>query len=57
MSNLAVRDLVVEFVHDGYAVRRDFYNLYHVLNHANLFSGSYVEQSARLIERLIAEIR
>lgn len=42
---------------DGYAVRRDFYNLYHVLNHANLFSGGYVEQSARLIERLIAEIR
>jgi len=42
---------------DGYPVRRDFYNLYHVLNHANLFSGSYVEQSARLIERLIAEIR
>ena len=42
---------------DGYAVRRDFYNLYHVLNHANLFSGGYVEQSARLIERLLAEIR
>jgi protein-ribulosamine 3-kinase len=42
---------------DGYPVRRDFYNLYHVLNHANLFSGGYVEQSARLIERLIAEIR
>jgi len=42
---------------DGYPVRRDFYNLYHVLNHANLFAGGYVEQSARLIERLIAEIR
>ena len=42
---------------EGYPVRRDFYNLYHVLNHANLFSGSYVEQGARLIERLIAEIR
>jgi fructosamine-3-kinase len=42
---------------DGYSVRRDFYNLYHVLNHANLFSGSYVEQGARLIERLLAEIR
>jgi fructosamine-3-kinase len=42
---------------EGYAVRRDFYNLYHVLNHANLFSGGYVEQSARLIERLVAEIR
>lgn len=42
---------------DGYPVRRDFYNLYHVLNHANLFSGGYVEQSAKLIERLLAEIR
>ena len=41
---------------DGYPVRRDFYNLYHVLNHANLFSGGYVEQSARLVERLLAEI-
>jgi protein-ribulosamine 3-kinase len=42
---------------DGYAVRRDFYNLYHVLNHANLFSGGYVEQGARAIDRLLAEIR
>jgi fructosamine-3-kinase len=42
---------------EGYAVRRDFYNLYHVLNHANLFAGGYVEQGARLIERLLAEIR
>ena len=41
----------------GYAVRRDFYNLYHVLNHANLFAGGYVEQGTRLIERLVAEIR
>jgi fructosamine-3-kinase len=41
---------------DGYRARRDFYNLYHVLNHANLFSGGYVEQSARSIERLLAEI-
>ncbi len=42
---------------DGYATRRDFHNLYHVLNHANLFSGGYVEQSARLVEQLLAEIR
>lgn len=42
---------------DGYPVRRDFYNLYHVLNHANLFSGGYVEQAAHSIERLLAEIR
>lgn len=42
---------------DGYRVRRDFYNLYHVLNHANLFAGDYVRQSEKSIERLLAEIR
>src|SRR6185295_9332372 len=42
---------------DGYKVRRDFYNLYHVLNHANLFAGGYVRQGEEGIERLLAEIR
>ncbi|MGZ5043003.1 MAG: fructosamine kinase family protein [Usitatibacter sp.] len=42
---------------DGYRVRRDFYNLYHVLNHANLFAGAYVRQAEQSIERLLAEIR
>lgn len=42
----------------GYrAARRDFYNLYHVLNHANLFAGAYVRQAEQSIERLLAEIR
>jgi protein-ribulosamine 3-kinase len=41
---------------DGYRVRRDFYNLYHVLNHANIFSGDYVRQAEVAIERLLAEI-
>ncbi len=41
---------------DGYTVRRDLYNLYHVLNHANLFAGDYVRQAERSIERLLAEI-
>ena len=41
---------------DGYRVRRDFYNLYHVLNHANIFSGDYVRQSEHSIEKLLAEI-
>jgi fructosamine-3-kinase len=41
---------------DGFVVRCDFYNLYHVLNHANLFSGGYVSQAAQSIERLLAEI-
>ena len=42
---------------DGYAVRRDLYNLYHVLNHANLFGGSYAAQAERMVEKLLAELR
>ena len=41
----------------GYAVRRHLYNLYHVLNHLNLFGGGYRSQAEGLIERLLAEIR
>ncbi len=40
----------------GYTVRRDLYNLYHVLNHANLFAGDYVRQATDSIEKLLAEI-
>ena len=39
----------------GYAVRKDLYNLYHVLNHLNLFGGGYLIQAERLIGRLLAE--
>ena len=42
---------------DGYPVRREFYNIYHVLNHANLFGGGYVRQAEHGIERSLAEIR
>jgi protein-ribulosamine 3-kinase len=41
---------------DGFRARRDFYNVYHVLNHANLFAGGYVRQSQELVERVLAEI-
>ena len=41
----------------GYAVRKTLYNLYHVLNHANLFGGGYATQAERMIERLLAEVR
>jgi protein-ribulosamine 3-kinase len=41
---------------DGYSVRRDFYNIYHVLNHANLFAGDYVRQAERAIEKVLAEL-
>jgi len=40
----------------GYAMRKHLYNLYHVLNHLNLFGGDYVAQAERLIARLLAEI-
>ena len=41
----------------GYDVRRTLYNLYHVLNHANLFGGSYPAQAARMIAQLLSHIR
>ena len=41
----------------GYAVRRDLYNLYHVLNHLNLFGGGYLAQALGLMQRLIAQVR
>ena len=40
----------------GYAVRKQLYNLYHVLNHFNLFGGGYARQAETLIDRLLAEI-
>ena len=41
----------------GYAVRRTLYNLYHILNHANLFGGGYAAQAQRMLAQLLAEIR
>lgn len=41
----------------GYAVRKTLYNLYHILNHANLFGGSYAAQAQRMIAQLLAQIR
>ena len=37
---------------EGYERRRDIYNFYHVLNHANLFGGIYIEQAKALLGRL-----
>lgn len=41
----------------GYAVRRTLYNLYHILNHANLFGGGYAAQAQRMMAQLLAQIR
>ena len=37
----------------GYATRKTLYNLYHVLNHANLFGGSYAGQAEAMMRRLL----
>jgi fructosamine-3-kinase len=39
----------------GANARRTLYNLYHVLNHYNLFGGSYARQAGAMIETLLAE--
>jgi protein-ribulosamine 3-kinase len=40
-------------LHEGYANRRDLYNLYHMLNHINLFDGGYVRQAEQTMQRLL----
>jgi len=39
----------------GATLRFDLYNLYHVLNHLNLFGGGYRAQAEALIDRLLQE--
>ena len=41
---------------DGYERREDLYQLYHILNHLNLFGGGYLRQAERLIARLLAAL-
>ena len=41
----------------GYRVRKTLYNLYHVLNHFNLFGGGYANRADGMIRQLLAEIR
>jgi fructosamine-3-kinase len=36
----------------GYEARKNLYNLYHVLNHANLFGGGYIRQAENMIAAL-----
>ena len=38
----------------GTSARRTLYNLYHVLNHANLFGGGYLAQAGRMVDALLA---
>lgn len=40
----------------NHKVRKNIYNLYHILNHLNLFGARYLKKSESTIERLLAEI-
>jgi len=42
---------------DGYRLRRDLYNLYHMLNHLNLFGAGYLSRCENIIDALMAEVR
>ncbi len=42
---------------EGYQVRKILYNLYHVLNHLNLFGGGYQQQAIGMMKRLLSEVR
>lgn len=39
----------------GYRVRKVLYNVYHLLNHANMFGGGYAMQAQRGMEQVLAE--
>lgn len=41
---------------DGFAVRKTFYNLYHIINHLNLFGTGYLGQAISMAEQVLAEI-
>jgi len=38
----------------GYEQRKTLYNLYHILNHFNLFGGGYASQANGMIQRILA---
>lgn len=37
----------------GYQSRKSLYNLYHILNHFNLFGGHYAQQAEQIIQHLL----
>ncbi len=41
---------------DGYSTRKTLYNLYHILNHLNLFGSGYLSQAQQMIDELLSAI-
>lgn len=44
-------------LHPDYPVRKNLYNLYHILNHLNLFGSSYQHQAQNMIDALLSEVK
>lgn len=44
-------------LHPGYAIRKTLYNLYHILNHLNLFGGTYLGRAQQMVDTLLNEVR
>lgn len=42
-------------LNQGYEYRKTLYNLYHILNHFNLFGGGYCSQANRMIEKILQQ--
>jgi len=42
---------------DGFAVRKTLYNVYHIINHLNMFGGGYHGQAIHMLEQVLAETR
>ena len=40
----------------GYSKRKDLYQLYHYLNHANIFGGSYLGSAKRILSSLLSQV-
>lgn len=40
----------------GYEMRKTLYNLYHILNHLNLFGGSYLRQAEQMANKLLVDV-
>lgn len=41
---------------EDYKVRKALYNLYHIINHFNLFGGGYLSQAEGMVERLLTVV-
>jgi len=39
-------------IQTGYSIRKEIYNLYHILNHANMFGGGYIQQSKAVLDNI-----